>query len=146
MKPLATLLLSLFLLSGCTGDAQAPGGDLVLTFIDVGQGDSVLVQSPSGQNVLYDGGRKDEEVLEYLQSIGVTKLDLVIASHPDADHIGGLEAVVRHYRPRLFMDNGLRHDTATYRGLLDGRGRGGRAGHPADDSAAEPRRVVVAGP
>lgn len=105
-------------------------GQLELHFIDVGQGDSMLIQSPSGQNVLYDGGRKDEEVLEYLRSIGVTSLDLVIASHPDADHIGGLEAVVRHYRPHLFMDNGLSHDTAIYRGLLDAVGEVGAQGIP----------------
>ena len=92
---------------------------LTLTFIDVGQGDAVLIRSPSGQNVLYDGGRPTEEVLGYLQSAGVTSLDLVIASHADADHIGGLEAVVRTYKPRLFMDNGLTHDTQTYRGLLE---------------------------
>ena len=95
-------------------DAQA----LTLHFIDVGQGDSVLIQSPSGQNVLYDGGRKDDDALAYLQSVGVTKLDLVIASHADADHIGGLEAVVDYYRPKLFLDNGLPHPTQTYEGLI----------------------------
>ncbi len=73
VKLLFTLLL--LLLSGCSGNAQQ--GSLELHFIDVGQGDSVLIQGASGQNVLIDGGRKDEEVLEYLQSIGVTKLDLV---------------------------------------------------------------------
>ena len=93
---------------------------LTLSFIDVGQGDAVLIRSPSGQNVLYDGGRPAKEVLEYLQAVGVTSLDMVIASHADADHIGGLEAVVRFYKPRLFMDNGLPHDTQTYRGLLRG--------------------------
>ena len=46
-------------------------------------------------------------------------LDLVIASHADADHIGGLEEVVRHYRPRFFMDNGIAHTTQTYFGLLE---------------------------
>ena len=43
----------------------------------------------------------------------------MIAAHADADHIGGLEEVVRTYRPRLFMDNTLTHDTQTYRGLLE---------------------------
>ncbi len=46
-------------------------------------------------------------------------LDLVIATHADADHVGGLEEVVRTYRPRLFMDNTLSHNTQTYRGLLE---------------------------
>ncbi len=113
-RAFATLSLLLVLLVGCENSPER----LTLSFIDVGQGDAVLIRSPSGQNVLYDGGRPDKEVLEYLQSVGVTTLDLVIASHADADHIGGLEAVVRTYKPRLFMDNGLPHDTQTYQGLL----------------------------
>ena len=92
---------------------------LELVFLDVGQGDSVLIRSPSGQNVLYDGGRRDDEVLEYLQEMNVQSLDLVIASHPDADHIGGLVEVVRHYQPRYFMDNGVVHATQTYQDLLE---------------------------
>ena len=87
--------------------------------MDVGQGDAVLIRSPSGQNVLYDGGRRDDEVLEYLQEMNVQSLDLVIASHPDADHIGGLAEVVRHYQPRYFMDNGVVHSTQTYQDLLE---------------------------
>ena len=51
--------------------------------------------------------------------IGVESLDLVIASHADADHIGGLEEVVRFYKPRFFLDNGIAHSTRTYFGLLE---------------------------
>lgn len=95
------------------------GQTLEVTFIDVGQGDAVLIRSPSGQTALYDGGRRDDDALAYLQSVGVTSLDLVIASHPDADHIGGLEEVVRYYQPRFFLDNGVAHTTQTYFGLLE---------------------------
>ena len=98
---------------------------LELVFLDVGQGDAVLVRSPGGQNVLYDGGRRDEQVLKYLQSMGVQRLDLVIASHPDADHIGGLAEVVRFYKPRFFMDNGVPHGTQTYQDLLGAVERAG---------------------
>ena len=111
------LLLTLLLIA-CSTPQPVNAQELTLTFIDVGQGDSVLIQSPSGQNVLYDGGRRDDDALAYLQSVGITKLDLVIASHADADHIGGLEAVVRYYKPPLFLDNGLTHPTQTYEGLL----------------------------
>ena len=106
------------LLIACSTPQAVKAQALTLHFIDVGQGDSVLIQSPSGQNVLYDGGRKDGDALAHLQSVGVTKLDLVIASHADADHIGGLEAVIDYYRPKLFLDNGLPHPTQTYEGLL----------------------------
>ncbi len=92
---------------------------LELHFIDVGQGDSVLILSPSGQAVLYDGGRSPQPVLEYLEGLGIEELDLVIASHPDADHIGGLDEVVQRYRPRFYMDNGVPHTTQAYRRLLE---------------------------
>ena len=111
-------LLLMLLLTACSTAQPVNAQALTLHFIDVGQGDSVLIQSPSGQNVLYDGGRRDDDALAYLQSVGVTKLDLVIASHADADHIGGLEAVIRYYQPPLFLDNGLTHPTQTYEGLL----------------------------
>ncbi len=111
-------LVFALLLIACSTPQLVNAQELTLHFIDVGQGDSVLIQSPSGQNVLVDGGRRDDDVLTYLQSVGVTKLDLVIASHADADHIGGLEAVVRYYQPPLFLDNGLPHPTQTYEGLL----------------------------
>lgn len=117
MKRLAALLFVGLGLAACSTPAQ--GQSLELHFIDVGQGDAVLIQSPTGQNVLIDGGRRDDDALTYLQSAGVESLDLVVATHPDADHIGGLEEVVRHYRPRFFMDNGIPHTTQTYFGLLE---------------------------
>ncbi len=113
------LVVLVALLCGCQGVAQTALGSLELHFIDVGQGDAVLIRSPTGQNVLIDGGRSDDDARAYLQASGVETLDLVIATHADADHIGGLEEVVRYYRPRLFMDNTLSHDTQTYRGLLE---------------------------
>ena len=119
MQRFVTVLFALALLCGCAGQAQS-GGTLELGFLDVGQGDSILITSPSGQNVLIDGGRKDDEVLDYLQAIGVKSIYMVIATHADADHIGGLEAVVRAYRPRFFIDNEIPSTTQTYEGLLQG--------------------------
>lgn len=117
MMRLWLLLLPALTLAACSGRAEGQG--LELHFIDVGQGDSVLIRSPSGQNVLVDGGRRDDDALAYLQSVGVESLDLVVASHADADHIGGLEEVVRYYRPRFHLDNGIPHTTQTYSGLLE---------------------------
>lgn len=91
---------------------------LELHFIDVGQGDAVFIRAPSGQGVLYDGGRRQDGVLTYLKSIGVSQVELVVASHPDADHIGGLAAIIDAYNPTYFMDNGLTHTTQTYFNLL----------------------------
>jgi competence protein ComEC len=112
-----TLLWACLTLTACSATVQ--GQSLEVHVIDVGQGDSILIRSPLGQNVLVDGGRRNADALSYLQSVGVTTLDLVIATHPDADHIGGLDEVVRHYRPPLFMQNGLPVDTGVYNDLFE---------------------------
>jgi competence protein ComEC len=93
--------------------------ELELHFIDVGQGDSVLVRAPGGKNVLYDGGRSASTALEYLQALGVTSLDVVVASHADADHIGGLPAVLRAYRPRFYVESPVGADSLTFLDLED---------------------------
>ena len=92
---------------------------LEIHFIDVGQGDSVLIRASSGQSILYDGGRKEDVPLDYLRNLGVERVDLVVASHPDADHIAGLIPVVEAYRPRFYLDNGIPHSTQTYARLLE---------------------------
>ena len=56
-------------------------------------------------------------MLDYLRSVGVTSLDLVIASHPDADHLGGLRAVVEAYKPRFYLDDDIVAETDVYQEL-----------------------------
>jgi competence protein ComEC len=98
---------------------QMPDEDvLLLTFLDVGQGDAVLIRAPSGQAVLYDGGGGGRDLPRQLRALGIHSLDLVIASHNHADHIGGLADVVREFRPRFVLDNGIPHTTQAYRHLL----------------------------
>lgn len=73
-----------------------PGADTgaSITFIDVGQGDAILVQLSSGANVLIDGGLEERVLSSDLRSRGVRFIDAVVVSHPDADHIGGLEGAL----------------------------------------------------
>ncbi len=77
------------------GATPPPAGALVVSFIDVGQGDSTLVQS-GGENYLIDAGDPEAgpEVVDFLRSRGVEELDGMVATHPDADHIGGLPDVL----------------------------------------------------
>ncbi|WP_425154598.1 lamin tail domain-containing protein [Candidatus Palauibacter sp.] len=89
---------------------------LRITFLDVGQGDAVLVQAPSGQVALIDAGRSD--VVRILRQFGVSEIDLLVATHPHADHIGGMASVIETFPVRFYMDNGQPHTTATYRRLL----------------------------
>jgi len=91
--------------------------ELRVAFLDVGQGDAILIQAPAGGQVLVDGGR-GRQVLEALSAVmpfGDEEIDLVIATHPDADHIGGLPAVLGRYRVLAIADIGLPVNTATYR-------------------------------
>ncbi len=72
---------------------------LVVHFIDVGQGDSTFVQFPNGETSLIDGGTREsrDRVVNYLQDLGVERIDYLIATHPHEDHIGGLPEVIRNF-------------------------------------------------
>lgn len=74
---------------------ERPEGDAAVNFIDVGQGDCILISTDS-KNVLIDCGEEDssETVIRYLESRGVRRLDYVIATHPHTDHIGGMYKVL----------------------------------------------------
>ncbi|MER2079425.1 MBL fold metallo-hydrolase [Psychrobacillus psychrotolerans] len=96
------------------------GKDMKVHFIDVGQGDSILIQSPNGKTMLIDGGTKSDgdTIVAYLKSLKVSKLDYVVATHPDADHIGGLIDVVNSFTIVQFINSGKVHTTQTYEELL----------------------------
>lgn len=84
-----------------------------ISFLDVGQGDSILIQTPHGAQILIDGG-KDATVLrrlsEHLPLFDRT-IDVVIATHPDADHVGGLVDVVKRYDVGHVYYTPMEHDT-----------------------------------
>ncbi len=92
---------------------------LELHFIDVGQADAVLIQADTGHTALYDGGLDDGRALGYLERIGIEHLNLLIASHNHADHIGGFPEIIERYEPPYYMDNGIPHTTRTYERVLD---------------------------
>ena len=93
-----------------------PDTVLRVTFLDVGQGDAVLLQAPEGQTALVDAGRGD--IVPLLREMGVERIDLLVATHPHADHIGGMAGVIRSMPVRFYMDNGQAHTTSTYRRLM----------------------------
>lgn len=93
--------------------------NLTVHFIDVGQGDSILISTPAAKAVLIDGGPgwASDTVASYLGDVGIDELDVVIATHPDADHIGGLLSVLSNdsgIEVGRVYDNGAEHDSATY--------------------------------
>ena len=101
----------------CLTTAPTPPDTILrVTFLDVGQGDAVLLQAPGGQTALIDAGRGD--IVPLLRELGVARIDLMVATHPHADHIGGMRGVIESMPVRFFMDNGEPHTTATYRDLV----------------------------
>ena len=103
--------------------AQMPVAEagLLVSFLDVGQGDSIFLRSPSGKTMLVDGGPEGSfpKIDQYLTSLGVVGLDVVIASHVHADHIGGLISVVDTYPVGDFYYPPFDADSETYFNLLD---------------------------
>ena len=120
------LLLCLFLLAGCTEAVKTEkipvtaGHEMQVHFIDVGQGDSILIESPSGKTMLIDGGVKGagQQIVSYLKELGINKLDIVVATHPDADHIGGLIPVLDNMTIEQFYDSGKVHTSQTFEEML----------------------------
>lgn len=93
-----------------------PGPEMEAHFIDVGQGDSILIKTPNGKNILVDGGKKSSDLLVplYLMEAGVSQVDLMVATHPDADHIGGLVDVLKMLPVKEVLDSGATHTSQTY--------------------------------
>jgi competence protein ComEC len=108
------------LAAGFLGILPPQQSPLTLGFLDVGQGDATVIASPEGRIALVDGGRSSHDIAERLLAMGVDTVDLIVATHADADHIGGLEGVLQQLVVGAFLDNGVPHTTATYRGLLEG--------------------------
>lgn len=95
-------------------------GGLQIFALDVGQGDGLLVIAPSGKTVLIDAGpvQAGASVVAALQRHGVATLDLIVATHPHADHIGGLRRVLETFKVQAFLDSGQDYPSDVYAGLL----------------------------
>lgn len=90
-----------------------PDGLLHVAFLDVGQGDAIFIETPSGRQVLVDGGRYPTAVLDELgqqMPFWDRSIDVVIATHPDEDHIAGLVAILERYDVGLLVTNGALPD------------------------------------
>lgn len=114
------MLTLALLLAALLGPAAQGQPRVTIGFLDVGQGDATIIESPEGHVALVDGGRNPYEIVERLLAMGIDTIDLMVATHADADHIGGLEAVMQRITVNAFLDNGMPHTTAAYRALLEG--------------------------
>ena len=88
-----------------------------IDFLDVGQGDAILIRSPEGKTALIDAG-PSKEIVRLIRERGVKSIDLVVVSHHHADHYGGMDAVIKTFRPRFFLATDSSHTTPHYLKLL----------------------------
>lgn len=94
-------------------------------FFDVGQGDSTLILSPDGRTALIDGGDSGTGLVQYLQNLGIQRIDLMFATHPHADHIGGLVDVLNAMPVAQVVTSGEINTTSVFERFLDGIDRAG---------------------
>jgi len=89
---------------------------LQVSFLDVGQGDSVFIEAPNGVQMIVDGG-PDDSVLRELSKVMPfwdRSIDIVVATHPDKDHIGGLPEIFQRFKVGTSLDTGVTSDTGIY--------------------------------
>ena len=113
------LFINIFIWSAVFANER--GKVLAVAFLDVGQGDSVFIEAPNGNQMLIDGGSNSAVLRELskVMSFQDRSIDVVVATHPDKDHIAGLIDVFERYEVGTYLDPGVRHDTEEYKTLLD---------------------------
>src|ERR1051325_11435750 len=113
-----TFLAGLVLANACVWFlALQPQPRLTITFLDVGQGDAIIVQTPAGHTLVVDAGRRTETddmgrrvVLPFLRSQGINHVDALLLTHPDDDHIGGAATVLERMPTGRLLGSGIPSD------------------------------------
>lgn len=131
---LGILMLAIAVLTGCgssqgtsssgaaksaASSAAQAGKDVTIKMLNVGQGDSILIQTAE-QTVLIDTSDVDErdKFKRELDKAGVKKIDKVILTHPHADHIGGMDVLLKDYQVGEVYDNGMPSTSKLYIGYM----------------------------
>ncbi len=110
-------------------------GSMAVHFIDVGQGDCELIEFYDGTVMMIDAGDngKEDIVTDYIDSLGIDKIDYLIATHPHADHIGGMEEVIERYEiGEIYMPKAL-SESRTFEKMLDAISKKGLFIHTAEE-------------
>jgi competence protein ComEC len=129
IRPERVVLIALILAVAIAWVAvyRAGARTLTVTFLDVGQGDSALIQAPGGRTLLIDGGRGspysgssnvgERVIVPAMLVRGATHLDGIIVTHADDDHVNGLDTVVEQVPVAMILDPLLPHPAAPYERL-----------------------------
>ncbi len=120
-KKLGVWLTLLLLIAGIIVWSQVfvahAASSLIVKVYDIGQGDSIFIQTPSGYHILVDGGPSSKVLDQVNQdlSVGNRDIDLLIATHPDSDHLKGLIDVVRNFKVKTLLETTKGTNTVTYK-------------------------------
>jgi competence protein ComEC len=103
-----------------------PADNLKVNFINVGQGDCILIEAPNKINILIDGGGTPQSdfdvgskiVIPYLRRKGINEIDLLILTHPHLDHLEGLLPVLKEFKVDMVLDGGLTCDLLEYKEFI----------------------------
>lgn len=126
IKIILSVLSCAFLLCSCSfrfniNDSDSKSeNDLVVHYLDVGQGDSIFIELPSSETMLIDAGVSGlgEGIVDYINDCGYSKIDYLVATHPHADHIGSMAYVVENMHiGEIYMPK-VSTTTRTYEKLL----------------------------
>lgn len=111
------LIIGLF---GCTPLNSNTTDNLLVHFIDVGQGDAILIQGPNN-TILIDSGPSDEKekLFKYLKSASIDKIDFIIATHPHEDHIGNMADVIHNYDIKEFYAPKVIHSSSSFEKMVE---------------------------
>ena len=120
--PYILLITFIIILAGIFYTIYSKGNQsnlLKVAFLDVGQGDAIYIEAPNGKQMLVDGGPDDSVLAELAQVMpfGDQSIDLVLATHTDADHIGGLSSVIEQYDVSHIIENGSSSSTRVFQNL-----------------------------
>lgn len=122
---ISILLIAIFIFSSCTKNAvnvlnsKVRSSHIIIHYIDVGQGDSELIQV-NGKNLLIDAGPNEakDNLISYLKKYDIKKLDYVIATHPDEDHIGGMSSIIKKFDIYKFYAPKKTANTITFENMI----------------------------
>ncbi|MDN7242216.1 ComEC/Rec2 family competence protein [Planococcus sp. N028] len=123
MKKPIQIILSLVLLASAfsiPSTSTAATKTMKVHYINVGQGDATYIKMPGGEDVLIDGGRQGQgdEVIAYLKKQKVDDIEILISTHPDADHLGGLDEVLKAYKVESVYAPKVSHTTDAFENFL----------------------------
>ncbi len=120
-KIIGSLLVIIFFLIGYAVDSQIDRQNLEVCFLDIGQGDSILIKTPYEQNILIDGGPNNSVLSQLGRNLAFfdKEIDLMILTHPHSDHVVGLVEVLRRYNVEKVLMTGVLHTSPDYLAFLE---------------------------